>query len=68
MVLRSHAVWIWPIVLAVLVLLTQSGALVHEVLNWDESTFMLLGSDLREGTLPYIERFEIRSKRCPPSP
>ena len=58
MVLRSHAVWIWPIVLAVLVLLTQSGALVHEVLNWDESTFMLLGSDLRDGTLPYIERFD----------
>ncbi len=57
-VLRSHAVWIWPIVLAVLVLLTQSGALVHEVLNWDESTFMLLGSDLRDGTLPYIERFD----------
>ncbi|SEW44500.1 Dolichyl-phosphate-mannose-protein mannosyltransferase [Cognatiyoonia koreensis] len=56
--IRTHVVWLWPVGLAVLVLLTQSGALVREVIDWDESTFMLLASDLRDGTLPYVERFD----------
>lgn len=48
----------WAAIYAVLTVLTQLGAVTREVINWDESTFMLLGSDVLEGTLPYIQRFD----------
>lgn len=49
---------IWALGYCVLIALTQFGSITQEVINWDENTFMLLGSDLLDGTLPYIERFD----------
>ncbi|HDR28356.1 glycosyltransferase family 39 protein, partial [Rhodovulum sp.] len=45
-------------VYAILVLLTQLGSVSREIINWDESTFMLLGADILDGILPYTERFD----------
>lgn len=56
--IRGREILIWAAIYAVLTLLTQLGAVTREVINWDESTFMLLGSDVLEGTLPYIQRFD----------
>lgn len=43
---------------AFLVMLTQTGALVREVIDWDESTFILLASRLLDGYLPYADLFD----------
>lgn len=48
----------WTAVYAMLVLLTQLGSVSREIINWDESTFMLLGADILDGILPYTERFD----------
>lgn len=43
---------------ALLVVLTQGGSLVQEVIDWDESTFILLSSRLLNGHLPYVDLFD----------
>ena len=55
----ARARWmIWAALYAGLILLTQVGSLSRQVINLDESTFILLGADLLKGTWPYIERFD----------
>ena len=49
---------VWYTIFAVLVMLTQLGSVTREIINWDENTFMLLGADILNGTLPYVERFD----------
>ena len=56
--IKGQEILIWAAIYAVLTLLTQLGSATREVINWDESTFMLLGSDVLEGTLPYLQRFD----------
>lgn len=43
---------------ALLVTLTQAGGLAREVIDWDESTFILLASRLLDGHLPYVDLFD----------
>lgn len=49
--------WAVAMALAAFVLLTQVGGLRHE-LEWDESTFMVLASQLLDGELPYVGAFD----------
>jgi 4-amino-4-deoxy-L-arabinose transferase-like glycosyltransferase len=44
--------------LLVLVLLTQLGNIGQEVIYDDESTFLLMASDVLDGHLPYVEYFD----------
>lgn len=43
----------WAVLLTVLALVTRLGSLRDEVIDWDESTFILLASGVVHGTLPY---------------
>jgi hypothetical protein len=44
--------------LALLTVATQLTSLQREVINWDESTFMLMAQDLLRGHLPYTSLFD----------
>jgi 4-amino-4-deoxy-L-arabinose transferase-like glycosyltransferase len=44
--------------LAVLLAATRLGSLGHEVIDWDESTFVLMASRLLDGHLPYVDLFD----------
>ncbi len=48
----------WSVVYAVAIFATQFGSLRHEVINWDESTFILMASNVLHGHLPYTELFD----------
>ena len=50
--------WAVALLLAVLVGLTQTGSLIHEVIDWDEATFMTMASLLLDGDLPYVAAFD----------
>ena len=43
---------------ALLILATQLGSLVEEVIDWDESTFILMAADVLRGNLPYLNLFD----------
>src|SRR5262245_39202724 len=44
--------------LVVRILLTRLGSLHTEVIDWDESTFILMSADLLQGRLPYMGLFD----------
>lgn len=44
--------------LAALIGLTQAASYSQEVINWDESTFMLIAQDLLDGELPYLGLYD----------
>ncbi|MCK9543853.1 MAG: glycosyltransferase family 39 protein [Novosphingobium sp.] len=48
------------LLLAVLVLLTQLGGLAREMIDWDETTFILMGADVAKGHLPFVEQFDLK--------
>jgi hypothetical protein len=48
----------WLVVFAAVVFCTQIGSLSQEVIDWDESTLILMASNILDGNLPYIERFD----------
>lgn len=48
------------IVLALLVLVTQLGGLAREMIDWDETTFILMGADVAKGHLPFVEQFDLK--------
>lgn len=54
----TESLLIWGIVFVAVVFATQTGSLQREVIDWDESTFILMASDVLHGNLPYIERFD----------
>lgn len=51
---------ILPSMLALLVLLlvTRWGFLSHEVIDWDESTFIIVAADILRGGLPYVDTLD----------
>lgn len=46
--------------LALLVLVTQLGGLAREMIDWDETTFILMGADVAKGNLPFVEQFDLK--------
>ncbi|MEM9435406.1 MAG: hypothetical protein AAGA15_00075 [Pseudomonadota bacterium] len=44
--------------LAALIGLTQAASYSQEVINWDESTFMVMAQDLLDGNLPYLGLYD----------
>ena len=51
---------LWAGTFAVAVLATRLGRLEREVINWDESTFILMASHVLDGHLPYVEFYDIK--------
>ncbi|WP_296678250.1 hypothetical protein [Novosphingobium sp.] len=47
-------------VLACSVLVTQLGGLGREVIDPDESTFILMGADVARGHLPFVTQFDLK--------
>ncbi len=54
----SGAFWAAAIVLAVGA--TRVGSLEQEVIDWDESTFVLVAASVLDGRLPYVALFDIK--------
>ena len=50
----------WVLVFVLTVGVTQIGSLEREVIDWDESTFILMAANVLDGHLPYVELFEIK--------
>jgi 4-amino-4-deoxy-L-arabinose transferase-like glycosyltransferase len=48
----------WIAILVAAVFITQIGTLHKEVINWDESTFILMAASVVDGNLPYVESFD----------
>src|SRR5215468_6742753 len=57
--IRIGIAW-WVVGLAALVLVVHAGSLVHETVDWDEATFMLMAHDVRLGHLPYVYLFDLK--------
>ena len=55
---RPTHFFFWALIFSVLLLLTRLGNLQHEVIDWDESTFIIMASHLRVGHLPYLELYD----------
>ena len=51
---------LWFFAFLILIALTQFGSLSTEVLDWDESTFALMGQSVLRGNLPYVELFDLK--------
>ena len=49
---------IWLVVIAIAVFYSQIGSLTREVVDWDESTFILVGAEFARGHLPYTTLFD----------
>ena len=54
----SSTLWVWAVVFAVAILATQLGSLEREVIDMDESTFILMASHVLAGYLPYVELYD----------
>ena len=50
----------WLLLFLLLVLATQIGSLRHEVIDWDEGTFLLMAQDLLRGHLPYTKIYDMK--------
>ena len=50
----------WAFIFSGLLLVTRLGYLAWEVIDWDESTFIIISSHVRAGHLPYLELFDIK--------
>jgi hypothetical protein len=57
-VLSFENSWLWLSAFAVLIVVTHLGSLSREVINWDESTFMLMAQDILRGHLPYLAQYD----------
>jgi|TARA_B100001094_G_C18195422_1_gene810432 hypothetical protein len=44
----------------ILVFLTQFSSIGNEVIDWDETTFILMGNSFYEGNLPYTELWDLK--------
>jgi 4-amino-4-deoxy-L-arabinose transferase-like glycosyltransferase len=56
---KKHAVFMFTLLLA-LALLTRFPFFFHDVINWDESTFILVGQSIVDGHLPYVTLYELK--------
>lgn len=50
----------WYVLMLVMLLFTQLGGIEQEVIDWDESTFILMGADVAAGNLPYVEMYDVK--------
>lgn len=50
----------WITAYALLIIITRIGFLQIEVIDWDESTFILMAQSVLDGHLPYVELFDIK--------
>ena len=48
----------WVLVFVLIVGVTQIGSLEREVIDWDESVFILMAANVLDGHLPYVELFD----------
>ena len=48
----------WVLVFVLTVGVTQIGSLEREVIDWDESVFILIAANVLDGHLPYVELFD----------
>ena len=48
----------WVLVFVLIVGVTQIGSLEREVIDWDESVFILMAANILDGHLPYVEMFD----------
>ena len=48
----------WAVVFVLIVGVTRIGSLEREVIDWDESTFILMAANVLDGHLPYVELFD----------
>lgn len=55
---RKDKLWLLSFLLFVFV--TQIGSLHYEVIDWDESTFLLMAQDLLHGHLPYTRIYDMK--------
>ena len=53
----SHFIF-WALIFCGLLLVTRLGSLGREVIDWDESTFIIMASHVRAGHLPYLELYD----------
>ena len=44
----------------ILVFLTQFSSIGNEVIDWDETDFILMGNSFYEGNLPYTELWDLK--------
>lgn len=51
---------LWLLLFLFFVLATQIGSLRYEVIDWDESTFLLMAQDLLHGHLPYTRIYDMK--------
>lgn len=51
---------LWVAALALWVGVTHAGFFATEIVNWDESTFVLIAADVLDGRLPYVPLFDIK--------
>jgi 4-amino-4-deoxy-L-arabinose transferase-like glycosyltransferase len=58
--IHRHAFWLAIAAMVFLIFLTRFGSLTREVIDHDESTFMLMGADVAAGHLPYIRMFDLK--------
>lgn len=57
---QKPSAWLALVVLALMVLVTQLGALGVEVIDPDESSFILMGADVAKGHLPFVHQFDLK--------
>ena len=50
----------WAAALVLWVGVTHAGFLATEVVNWDETTFVLVAASVLDGHLPYVALFDVR--------
>jgi hypothetical protein len=51
----TYPLIVWFIIFALLVIITRLQALRFENIDWDESTFIIMASDVMRGHLPYLD-------------
>jgi 4-amino-4-deoxy-L-arabinose transferase-like glycosyltransferase len=56
---KKRAVLMFTLFL-VLALLTRFPFFFHDVINWDESTFILVGQSIVDGHLPYVTLYDLK--------
>ena len=56
----SQADLLYFLILLVLVVLTQFYSITYEVIDWDESTFMIMANDFYKGNLPYENLWDLK--------
>ena len=49
---------LWAVALVTLVVVVRTGSIEQEIIDWDESTFVLMAADLLRGHLPYVHLFD----------